>query len=664
MMIPNIDRENNPATPPKDDLHDIQDFRVAEAFGATTAIHFRNFIIRNLELVFVLLITASIIAIFFVLPFKFAFLNLFYLPVLLAAYILGRRKALYACLNIILVVAVSAFIRPEWFAVGGNIYSTLIMIVIWGGFIIVTSAGIGSLQEKLSKGFEETRRLYEELKRSRVTEEMKEKVEKTLYTTMDPVVAKLVTEGKLRIEKREISIMFCDLTEFTSYSDQNPPDIVLDELNRFIGHVEPVIEMFRGHIDKYMGDGVMVEFGAPIDYAQHALMSVLAALKMQEKMKEISLPWRLRIGIATGYTIVGMMGVHRQAYSAIGDRVNVAKRLEEICQPEKIYIDEFTYKQVEAFVNIAKLRNMGYSRQTDKTLLEQLRALEKRLAEEGESADLLYHMGKIHFGLHDASAAISCFEHALTLDSESTEIRLAYADANLKKDEFEKFQLKGKLHKIAVYEVKSIKSRWHDSSIIPPSVVAQYHDAEVNVKAPFDLVLSIESLDGSIGRGLLVGMLSYAIADRLQLNEDLKNTILQAGFLQDIGKEAIPHHILNRPASLTEQEIKFVEKYVIESVSSLKRLGYMNEQLLEIVKHHHEMWNGSGYPDGLKGEEIPIGARITTVAEAYGAMTSWRPYRGPWDAKLALNEIRKTADKGCYDSQVVDALFEILTFSE
>jgi HD-GYP domain-containing protein (c-di-GMP phosphodiesterase class II) len=90
----------------------------------------------------------------------------------------------------------------------------------------------------------------------------------------------------------------------------------------------------------------------------------------------------------------------------------------------------------------------------------------------------------------------------------------------------------------------------------------------------------------------------------------------------------------------------------------------MNEQLLEIVKHHHEMWNGSGYPDGLKGEEIPIGARITTVAEAYGAMTSWRPYRGPWDAKLALNEIRKTADKGCYDSQVVDALFEILTFSE
>jgi len=660
MKVFNKNKENVSVTRPEENVYEIQDYRITEAFGANTAIRFRNFVIRHLELFFVFLIALLVCAVFFIFPYKYAFLNLFYLPVLLAAYILGKRKAFYACLNIILLVVVSFFIRPEWFATSGTFYSTLIMIVIWGGFLILTSAGIGSLQERLSKGFEETRRLYEELKRSRVVEEMKEKVEKTLYTTMDPVVAKLATEGKLRIEKREISIMFCDLTAFTSYSDQNPPDIVLDELNRFIGHIEPVIELFRGHIDKYMGDGVMVEFGAPIDYAQHALMAVIAGLKMQEKMQDIGLPWRLRIGIATGFTIVGMMGVHRQAYSAIGDRVNVAKRLEEICQPDKIYIDEFTYKLVDPFVHVVKLRNMGYSRQSDKTLLEQLRVLETRLAEEGENADLLYQMGKLHFGLHDATAAISCFEQALALDPESTDIRLAYADANLKKDEFEKFQLKGKLHKIAVFEVQHIKSRWHDPTVIPSSLSSQYKEIETNFKAPFDLVLSIESLDGSIGRGVLVGMLSYVIADRMHLNEDLKKIILQAGFLQDIGKEAIPHHILNRPASLTEQEIKFIEKYVIESVASLKRLGYVNEQLLEIVKHHHEMWNGSGYPDGLQGEEIPIGARITAVSEAYSAMTSWRPYRGPWDMKLALNEIRKATDRGCYDPKIVDVLLDAL----
>jgi len=643
-----------------DKIPELPGIDLETTFDGTSVPRFRNIIIRHLELIFVLLIAFLVLILFFFIPYKFAFLNLFYLPVLLAAYFLGRKKSLLASLHIILLVALTALMRPEWFTSHGVVLSTMVMITIWGGFLVLTSIIIGSLQERISKGFTETRRLYEELKRSRVIEEMKEKVEKTLYTTMDPVVAKLATEGKLRIEKREITIMFCDLTDFTNYSDQNAPDIVLDELNRFIGLIEPVIEMYRGHIDKYMGDGVMVEFGAPIDYAQHALMSVLAGIKIQERLKDTAIPWRLRIGIATGNAIVGMMGVNRQAYSAIGDKVNVAKRLEEICEPDKIYIDETAYRMVEPFVNVVKVRNMSYSRQSDKDLLEQLRILEGRMVAEGESADLLYQMGKIHFGLHDVSAAISCFEHALAMDPDSTEIRLAYADANLKKDEYEKIQLKGKLHKISVFEVKGLKNRWHDPNVVPPSLVKKYRNVEVAIKAPFDAILAVESLDGSIGRGLLTGMLSYAIADHLGLNEDLKQTILQAGLLQDMGKEAVPHHILNRPASLTEQEIKLIEKYVIESVAILKRLGYVDETLLDIVKHHHELWNGNGYPDGLEGESIPIGARITSIAEVYCAMTSWRPYRGSWDSRLAINEIKKNTEKGHFDPKVAEALFEIL----
>ena len=645
---------------PDDKIPELPGIDITSTLGGAWTIHFRNIIIRHLELIFIIIIALLVIILFFFIPYKIAFLNLFYLPVLLAAYFLGKNKSLLASLHIILLVAVTALIRPEWFTTPGTTLGTMIMITIWGVFLVLTSLGIGSLQERISKGFEETRRLYEELKRSRVIEEMKEKVEKTLYTTMDPVVAKLATEGKLRIEKREITIMFCDLTDFTTYSDQNAPDIVLDELNRFIGQIEPVIDMYRGHIDKYMGDGVMVEFGAPIDYAQHAVMAVLAGIKIQERLKDTAIPWRLRIGIATGNAIVGMMGVNRQAYSAIGDKVNVAKRLEEICEPDKIYIDEVTYRMVEPFINVVKVRNMSYSRQSDKDLLEQLRVFEGRMVEEGESADLLYQMGKVHFGLHDVTAAISCFEHALTMDPDSTEIRLAYADASLKKDEYEKIQLKGKLHKISVFEVKGVKSRWHDPNIIPPSLVAKYRDIEAGIKAPFDAILAVESLDGSIGRGLLTGMLSYAIADHMKLNEDLKRTILQAGLLQDMGKEAVPHHILNRPASLTEQEIKLIEKYVFESIAILKRLGYVDETLLDIVKHHHELWNGNGYPDKLEGEAIPIGSRITAIAEVYGAMTSWRPYRGSWDVRLAVNELRKDTEKGHYDPKVAETLFEIL----
>ncbi len=615
---------------------------------------------RNLEPVFVTLIAALVVAVFYLFPQnRTAFLNFFYLPVLAAAYFLGKRKAaLGAALSILFMILI-AYFYPQSFRVEGSPVSALLLVCTWGGFLILSSAAVGSLHEKLMKGFEETRQLLGELKRSRVMEEMKEKVEKTLYATMDPVVAKLATEGKLRYEKREISIMFTDLTNFTSYSDKNRPDVVLEELNAFLGHIEPVLDLFRGHIDKYMGDGVMVEFGAPVAYDRHALLAVLAGLKMQDKVRSVNLPWRLRIGIATGSTIVGMLGVRRQAYSALGDRVNVAKRLEEICQPDKVYIDEPTFKAVDPFITALRLRNAGFGRKADNEALERIAVLEEEMAREGESAKVLYELGKANFQLHDATSAIRYFERALALDPESTEIKLAYADANIKKDEYEKIQLKGKLRRVTVYEVTGIKDRWRDPAVIPPRLAEKYLAMQALIEVPEELVLSVEALDGSVGHSRGVALLSYALADNLNLTDDLKATILLAGYTQDLGKEAVSHHILNRAGSLTDAEVKLLEKYPAGSVATLKRLGYVDPRLHEVVLHHHEMWNGTGYPHKLKGEEIPIGARITAVAEAYNALTSWRPYREAWDARVAFSELRKGAEQGRYDPHVVDALVEV-----
>ena len=623
-------------------------------------VQLRNIIIRYLEVIFVVLIAVSVLAVFYLFPYKIAFLNFFYLPVLTAAYFMGRRKAVLGAALCVLSAFLFAYYEPSWFAVTGTRMNALLVLATWGGFLILAAACVGSLQEKLARGFEETRQLYEELKRSRVAEEMKEKVEKTLYATMDPVVAKLATEGKLRFEKREVSIMFTDLTNFTTFSDKNSPDVVLEELNRFLGQIEPVVEAFRGHIDKYMGDGVMVEFGAPVDYDRHALLAVLAGLKMQQRLKGVDLPWRLRVGIATGSTIVGMLGVHRQAYSALGDRVNVAKRLEEICEAGKVYVDENTFRATEPFILASRLRNLGYGRQADQELLERVNTLEERLASEGETPKLLFELGKANFALHDATAAIQCFERALALDPHSTEIKLAYADANIKKDEFEKIQLRGKLRKVAVYEVNGIRDRWANPAVIPQHVAEKYRAAERHIAIPEDVVLAVEGLDGSVGHSRVVALLSYAIADQLNLNDDLKKLVLQAGYLQDLGKEAVPHHVLNRPGSLTEQEARLVEKYVVESVAACKRMGYVDPQLLEIVSHHHECWDGSGYPEGLAGEAIPLGARITCVAEAYSALTSWRPYHEAWDARVAISELRKGVEKGQYDPKVVDALVNVL----
>jgi HD-GYP domain-containing protein (c-di-GMP phosphodiesterase class II)/class 3 adenylate cyclase len=482
------------------------------------------------------------------------------------------------------------------------------------------------LQERLARGFEQTRQLYDELKRSRVTEEKLEKVQKALYATMDPVVAFLATEGKLRFEKREISIMFTGLTDFTSYSDRNRPEVVLEELNRFRGLMEPIVDLFRGHIDKCMGDGVMVEFGAPVDYDRHALLAVLAGLRMQQKSKKLNLPWRMRIGIATGSTVVGMLGVRRQAYSAVGDRVNVAKRLEEICQPDKVYIDEPTFRAVEPFVVANKLRNLGYGRQSDLELLMRMVSMEERLSREGESAELLNELGKANFELHDATSAIRYFERA----------------------------------KVTVYEVTGLKDRWRDPAVIPPAIAAAYADAASHIEIPEEVVLAVEALDGAIGHCRVVALLSYALADRLKLNEDMKKTIMLAGYLQNLGKEAVPHHVLNRGGSLTVQESKLIEKYVHESVAACRRMGFVDPHLLEIVLHHHETWDGTGYPDGLLGENIPLGARITAVAEAYSALTSWRPYHEAWDTRVAMSDIRKGVQKGTYDPKVAEALLEIL----
>ena len=620
----------------------------------------RNIFARNLESIFVILIGGLVMAVFYLFPHnRTAFLNFFYLPVLAAAYFLGKRKAVLGATLCILFMVLIGYFYPDSFVVEGDRITVLMLISIWGGFLILSSAAVGSLHEKLMKGFDETRHLLEELKRSRVIEEMKEKVEKALYATMDPVVAKLATEGKLRFEKREISIMFTDLTNFTAYSDRNRPDLVLEELNAFLGQMEPVLEVFRGHIDKYMGDGMMVEFGAPVPYDRHALLAVLAGLKMQQKVAKLNLPWHMRVGIATGSAIVGMLGVRRQAYSALGDRVNVAKRLEEICQADKVYIDEPTFRGVEPFVTVMKLRNVGFGRKADQDAMERIVVLEEQLAREGENANLLFEVGKLNFQLHDASSAILYFEKALKLTPDSTELKVAYADANMKKDEYEKIQLKGKLRRVTVYEVTGLKDRWSDPEVIPPRLSEKYLPVYAQIEIPEELVLAVEALDGSVGHSRCVALLSYAIADHMNLNEELKKTILRAGYAQDFGKEAVPHHILNRAASLSEQEVVLLEKYVQESVATLKRLGYVDPRLLEIVLHHHEMWNGRGYPAKLKGEAIPVGARITGVAEAYSALTAWRPYRDAWDQRVAFSELRKGAGQGRHDSSVVETLINM-----
>jgi hypothetical protein len=308
-------------------------------------------------------------------------------------------------------------------------------------------------------------------------------------------------------------------------------------------------------------------------------------------------------------------------------------------------------------VTANRLRSLG--RKSDQEHLDHLARLEEQRRSEGESARLLYEMGQMSFKLYDATAAIEYLGRALALDPASTEIKLAYADANIKRDDFETVQLKGKLHKSIVYDVQAIKDRWKNPLIIPPSVAAKYGPAESLLAVPEDVVLGVEALYGAVGHSRLVALLSYAIADRMELNEAMKEIIMRAGYLQNLGKEMVPHNILNARRSLTDQEFDHLEMYVPESVAACRRLGYADPELLDIVLHHRETWDGKGYPNRLKGEAIPLGARITAVADVYSALTAWRPYHEAWDSQTALMEIRSGMERGRFDPKVVEALHKV-----
>jgi adenylate cyclase len=133
---------------------------VALGVAETWPVQIRDFLTQHIEFLFVLLVTASAFAVFYLFPYRIAFLNFFYLPVLAAAYFMGKRKAVLLAALCVLSGVLFAYYRAQWFAVEGTRVNALLVLATWGGFLILASAAIGSLQERLAKGFEETRQLY------------------------------------------------------------------------------------------------------------------------------------------------------------------------------------------------------------------------------------------------------------------------------------------------------------------------------------------------------------------------------------------------------------------------------------------------------------------------------------------------------------------------
>ena len=155
---------------------------------------------------------------------------------------------------------------------------------------------------------------------------------------------------------------------------------------------------------------------------------------------------------------------------------------------------------------------------------------------------------------------------------------------------------------------------------------------------------------------------AFKIAQRLGYDEEHLERIAMAGVLHDFGKVGIREDILNKPAALTAGEYRLVQNHPLIASTILEPIEELKDIIADI-RHHHERFDGTGYPDGLAGEKIPLGARILAVAEAYDTMVYERTYRAAQSHHAACEELRKGAGTQ-FDPQVVHVFLETLAEQE
>ncbi|MCL2574699.1 MAG: HD-GYP domain-containing protein [Defluviitaleaceae bacterium] len=167
--------------------------------------------------------------------------------------------------------------------------------------------------------------------------------------------------------------------------------------------------------------------------------------------------------------------------------------------------------------------------------------------------------------------------------------------------------------------------------------------------------------DYTYHHSLSVAMLSIAIGQALGLDRGGLRELGRTAIMHDIGKILVPLSILHKPSKLTRDEFEIMKTHSAKGARYLKKMGIGDENMWDSVRAHHEKVDGTGYPDGLKGDEIPYFAQIITVADVYDAVTSFRPYRGPMSPSAAFEMV--VGDVGrAFEHDIVAAFAKTVEF--
>jgi len=165
----------------------------------------------------------------------------------------------------------------------------------------------------------------------------------------------------------------------------------------------------------------------------------------------------------------------------------------------------------------------------------------------------------------------------------------------------------------------------------------------------FALAKALEARDDNTSsHSLNVTRYSMLLGEHLGLDEEELRVLSQGALMHDLGKIGIPDNILKKPGGLDESEFEIIKQHPMMTSEILDTLE-TSDHFAAIARSHHERWDGTGYPDGLNGEDIPLLARIVAIADAWDAMTSNRVYRDAMNENIALDIIEREQDSGQWD---------------
>jgi diguanylate cyclase (GGDEF)-like protein len=324
----------------------------------------------------------------------------------------------------------------------------------------------------------------------------------------------------------------------------------------------------------------------------------------------------------------------RDFLTGLGNRRRLMSDLERVATPGHAHAHVFALFDLDGF----KAYNDSFGHAAgDKLLMRLADRLAGVMADRGST----YRMGGDEFCIivrdaggaaHDAVARAAA---ALTAQGEGFTVACSYGAVHLP-DEAESAS---EALRIADQRMYAQKSRGRTS--------AGHQSTEV-------LLRVLSERDPALGTHLDdVAFLCRAVAEKLGMGDEEVTPLLQAASLHDVGKAAIPDSILNKPGPLNDDEWAFMHRHTLIGERILSAAPALTEAA-RLVRSSHERWDGGGYPDGLAGEEIPLGSRVISVCDAFDAMTSARPYRDAIEAAAALAELRRCAGTQ-FDRRVVNA---------